>query len=246
MNVGGLVGVVQEQEGESTIEDCFTTGTVTGSQAGGPLGCLGGLVGYLSGSGISRCYSTASVSGGSNLGGLVGKNHGLIRTSWAGGEITGGASVGGLVGYTQVGDGIFLPYFDTKVTDSYATGAVRGSSGIGGLLGYNEGTLLRCYSTGAVTTTGTVPASDPKSSAGGLVAIDKSVAKWDILGCFWDTTTSGVNKSAGGTGLPTAGMQNLATYLAAGWDFVGETANGTADLWKMSTEGPSYPKLAWE
>jgi hypothetical protein len=91
-----------------------------------------------------------------------------------------------------------------------------------------------------------VPASKANYSVGGLVAIDKSVAKWDILGCFWDTTTSGVSKSAGGTGLPTAAMQNLATYLAAGWDFVGETANGTADLWKMTQEGPSYPKLAWE
>ena len=55
-----------------------------------------------------------------------------------------------------------------------------------------------------------------------------------------------MNTSAGGTGKTTAAMQDLATYLAAGWDFVGETANGTEDLWKMSHEGPSYPKLAWE
>jgi len=235
-DVGGLVGVSQE---ECTIEDCFTAGTVTGSQAGG-------LVGHLEQSSVSRCYSTASLSGAVSLGGLVGLNHGVIRTSWAGGEITGGMYVGGLVGYNEVGDGIWTPYFDTKVTDSYATGAVRGDGAVGGLIGSNEGTLLRCYSTGAVTKSGGVPASDPKSSAGGLVGTDKSVAKWDIRGCFWDTTTSGVSKSAGGTGLPTAAMQNLATYLAAGWDFVGETANGTADLWKMSKEGPSYPKLAWE
>jgi hypothetical protein len=234
-NVGGLVGASGQ---ESTIEDCFTTGTVTGSQAGG-------LVGDLQGS-VSRCYSTASLSGAVSLGGLVGMNHGLIRTSWAGGAIAGGTQVGGLVGYNIVGDGIMVPYFDTKVTDSYATGAVRGDNMVGGLIAINEGTLLRCYSTGAVTTSGWVPASKANYSVGGLVAIDKSVAKWDILGCFWDTTTSGVSKSAGGTGLPTAAMQNLATYLAAGWDFVGETANGTADLWKMTQEGPSYPKLAWE
>jgi hypothetical protein len=59
-------------------------------------------------------------------------------------------------------------------------------------------------------------------------------------------STSGLSKSAGGTGLPTVVMQNIATYLAAGWDFAGETANGVKDLWKMSKEGPSYPKLAWE
>jgi hypothetical protein len=234
-NVGGLVGGTGP---DCTIEDCFTTGTVTGSQAGG-------LVGFLRGS-VSRCYSTASLSAGNTLGGLVGLNYGLIGASWAGGEIVGGAGAGGLVGYNMVGDGVMVPYFDTKVTDSYATGAVRGDNIVGGLIGYNEGTLLRCYSTGAVTTSGWVPASKANYSVGGLVAYDKSVSKWDILGCFWDTTTSGVNKSAGGTGLPTAEMQNIATYLAAGWDFVGETANGTADLWKMSKEGPSYPKLAWE
>ena len=236
MNVGGLVGVVQEED--STIEDCFTTGTVTGSQAGG-------LVGYLNEGSIWRCYSTASLSGGSNLGGLVGENHGLIHTSWAGGAIAGGTQVGGLVGYNRVGDGIWEPYFDTQVTDSYATGAVRGDNVIGGLIGYNEGTLLRCYSTGAVTASGAVPASSVKYS-GGLVGLDKSVSKWDIQGCFWDATASGVNTSAGGTGKTTAEMQNMATYLGAGWDFIGETANGAADLWKMSAEGPSYPKLAWE
>jgi hypothetical protein len=234
-SVGGLVGGASQK---GVIEDCFTTGTVTGSRAGG-------LVGNLQGS-VARCYSTAAVSGGSELGGLVGYHFGLINTSWAGGEVTGGTAVGGLVGHITVGDGIWIPYFDTQVADSYATGAVRGDNSVGGLIGSNEGTLLRCYATGAVTTSGAVPASDPKSSAGGLVGTDKSVSKWDILGCFWDTTTSGVSKSAGGTGLSTAAMQDLATYLAAGWDFVGETANGTADLWKMSKEGPSYPKLAWE
>ena len=238
-DVGGLVGFLYP---DSTIEDSFTTGTVSAPMQ------AGGLVGNLEGS-VWRCYSTASLSGGSgsfSLGGLVGLNHGLIHTSWAGGAITGGMNVGGLVGYNEVGDGIWTPYFDTQVTDSYATGAVRADKEVGGLIGANEGTLLRCYSTGAVTTSGSTPASDPKSSIGGLVGNDESVSKWDILSCFWDTMTSGMSKSAGGIGKSTVEMQDVATYLAAGWDFAGETANGTADLWKMSKEGPSYPKLAWE
>jgi hypothetical protein len=235
-DVGGLVG---SSWLECTIEDSFTTGTVTGSQAGG-------LVGDLGQGSVSRCYSMASLSAGNSLGGLVGLNHGLIRTSWAGGEIAGGIQVGGLVGYNVVGDGIFIPYFDTTVTDSYATGAVRGDNTVGGLIGINEGTLLRCYSTGAVTTSGWVPASKASYSVGGLVARDKFLPDWNTHGCFWDTTTSGVNTSAGGAGIPTAEMQSLATYLGAGWDFAGETANGAADLWKMSNQGPGYPKLAWE
>ncbi|MBN2132483.1 MAG: hypothetical protein JW741_23475 [Sedimentisphaerales bacterium] len=51
-------------------------------------------------------------------------------------------------------------------------------------------------------------------------------------------------QSAGGTGLTTAEMQIAATFLAAGWDFVGETENGPNDVWTMP-EG-DYPRLAWE
>jgi hypothetical protein len=229
-DIGGLVGNCLA---EGVIEDCFTTGTVMGNQAGG-------LVGWLDGS-VARCYSTASVSGSFSLGGLVGVNHGLIDTSWAGGEIAGGTMVGGLVGRNTVGGGFLNipPYFDTKVTDSYATGAVRGDGGIGGLIGSNEGTLLRCYSTGTVTT-------NTKGSLGGLVATDRGVAEWDVQGCFWDTTTSGVSESDGGIGMTTDQMQDIGTYLTAGWDFAGETANGTEDLWEMIDGKPAYPRLAWE
>src|SRR4030042_2425791 len=35
------------------------------------------------------------------------------------------------------------------------------------------------------------------------------------------------------------------TFLDAGWDFVGETANGSEDIWKIA-EGLGYPRLSWE
>jgi hypothetical protein len=40
-------------------------------------------------------------------------------------------------------------------------------------------------------------------------------------------------------------MMDVQTYLAAGWDFVGETANGTEDIWWI-LEGQDYPRLSWE
>jgi len=40
-------------------------------------------------------------------------------------------------------------------------------------------------------------------------------------------------------------MQTAKTFLEAGWDFVGETANGTEDIWKIA-EGLDYPRLWWE
>ncbi len=40
-------------------------------------------------------------------------------------------------------------------------------------------------------------------------------------------------------------MQTQSTFTDAGWDFAGETANGTADTWKMPFDG-GYPMLSWQ
>ena len=40
-------------------------------------------------------------------------------------------------------------------------------------------------------------------------------------------------------------MLTAATFLEAGWDFVGETENGTDDIWWID-EGQDYPRLWWE
>jgi hypothetical protein len=40
-------------------------------------------------------------------------------------------------------------------------------------------------------------------------------------------------------------MQTAATFLRRGWDFVGETANGTEDICRTE-EGEDYPRLWWE
>ena len=67
----------------------------------------------------------------------------------------------------------------------------------------------------------------------------------NILNSFWDIETSGQTISSGGTGLTTAEMQTESTFTDAGWDFVGETANGTEDIWWI-LEGQDYPRLWWE
>lgn len=37
----------------------------------------------------------------------------------------------------------------------------------------------------------------------------------------------------------------MSTFTDAGWDFVGESQNGTEDIWTIC-EGADYPHLAWE
>ena len=62
---------------------------------------------------------------------------------------------------------------------------------------------------------------------------------------FWDVDASGREESDGGDGRSTWEMGGLAMYLTAGWDFAGEKANGTQDLWYMPVER-GYPRLTWE
>jgi hypothetical protein len=67
-----------------------------------------------------------------------------------------------------------------------------------------------------------------------------------VIASFWDIETSGSTVSLdGGAGKTTAEMQKVQTFLDAAWDFVGETANGTEDIWWID-EGKDYPRLWWE
>jgi len=104
----------------------------------------------------------------------------------------------------------------------------------GGLVGHNEyyGRVTQCYSTGAVT---------GRYCVGGLVGWNRDA----VTASFWDIQTSVQGTSAGGTGKTTAEMQTAKTFLDAGWDFVGETTNGTEDIWWI-LEGQDYPRLWWE
>ncbi|GAJ16266.1 unnamed protein product, partial [marine sediment metagenome] len=62
-----------------------------------------------------------------------------------------------------------------------------------------------CYSAGAVIGDGDV---------GGLIGDDGTATD-----CFWDTETSGMDTSDGGTGKTTAQMKTEVTFTDAGWDF---------------------------
>jgi hypothetical protein len=228
--VGGLVGMVQESgrgTGEvAKITDCHSTGLVRGYWS------VGGLLGSNNGA-VTRCYSTSAVTGmGDEVGGLVGSNgyHRNITNCYSSGSVSGAAAVGGLVGWSR-----------GSIATSYSSGAVSGTRSVGGLVGCNgfptpldefvgSGSVIQCYSSGMVC---------GGEAVGGLVG-----SGWDgnVGHSFWDTDTSGQAGSAGGAGRTTIEMQTASTFLDAGWDFVGETANGTKDIWWI-LDGDYYPLL---
>jgi hypothetical protein len=225
-SVGGLVGSngTAMSGVYGIVADCYSTGSIKGDSH------VGGLVGFNLGGTVTRCHSACSVRGNSHIGGLVGENWDTVTQSYSDGAVSGGEDVGGLVGCN----------WRATVTDCYSTATVTGHTCVGGLVGDNwtgwEAGVTQCYSTGAVS-----------AKYGGRGLVGNSTANGPLVNaCFWDTETSKQTASSGGgTGRTTAEMQTAKTFLEAGWDFVGETANGTEDIWWID-EGKDYPRLWWE
>ncbi len=189
-----------------------------------------GMFGYTSGATIQNLGLDKAVihTHGDSVGGLIGYQYrGYVNNCFTTGAISGRDAVGGLVG-AELG----------SINNSYSTAAVTGTgSGAGGLMGAISGYLRfgvkKCYSAGSVTGV---------NYAGGLVGYSNEGA---VDSSFWDMQTSGQESSAGGTGKSTSQMKTKSTFTSAGWDFLDETANGTADLWRMCVNGVHYPLLTW-
>lgn len=189
---------------------------------------VGGLTGFNEGT-IIDCSVMGRVTGYENAGGLVGGSKGLVQSSCSNiySTILGYGVIGGLVGDNE-----------GMIFSCYSTGTVTGDWGyVGGLVGYNKkGTAKYSYSTCAI--------EEEASREGGLVGgIHGEYGI--VMASFWDIQTSGYSEVSGGIGKTTAEMQTAKTFLDAGWDFVGETINGTQDIWWIN-EGKDYPRLWWE
>jgi hypothetical protein len=223
MGVGGLIGWNQ-----GAIEGCAVTGDVVGVYS------VGGLTGVTFWcDDIRNCRADVTVAGHKRVGGLVG-NCALAAIRWcsASGHVEGHSDVGGLVGCNEGGE----------LSNSYAVGPVIGTEAVGGLLGRNAlscdcsagalpGEVSHCYAIGPVRGT---------AQAGGLVGRNEACL---VARCFWDTETSGLTHSGGGTGLATAALQSLQTFIDAHWDFAPKTSS--QDYWVLCGTG-AYPRPAWQ
>lgn len=236
--IGGLIG-----DNYGTVAKSFSTSNVTGSDS--PY--IGGLVGRNNiNSVIVQSFATGSVIAGNrggNAGGLVGQNiGGMIDQSFATGDVHASWSattIGGLVGMNTS---------SSVISNSFARGNVfadipptlSSSGGIAGLVGLNNGEIRQSYSTGSVNNSSTL-------ASGGLIAAN-AIFRGTVINSFWDTQSSGMLTSGGGTGLTTAQMQDFGTFATtyAGWDFTnvwsppsqtgqaGQTANYYPELYALS------------
>jgi hypothetical protein len=185
--VGGLAGINYS----GTITSCYTTGSISSK---GTMGTVGGLIGINENGKLTDCFSSCSVEDvyGTDIGGLVGWNTGVLASCYATGTVKGRSGVGGLVGNNR-----------GPIFNCYAAGSVSGPGDIGGLAGFNYySPLFNCYATGAVAGT------DKMSFVGGLVGQNYYGS---IAGCFAKGVVSGVGQSYLG-GL--VGYNNYGTITA--------------------------------
>ena len=248
--IGGIVG--------------YNSGYVTNSRASGTItpayeevDDVGGIAGY---SGrwatISRCVSEMDLLNvtrssmichlDEGVGGIVGTNHGSVSESYAKGTIEGTEDVGGIAGVSY-----------GSIQNTFALGSVKGVESVGGLVGGNayhayddsHGSILNSYAANVVK---------GELDVGGLVGFNSEM----VESSYWNTEISGLDTSAGGTGLTTAKMMKFSSF--AGWDTLGydgyfpvyldtcdyyslfrycfHVTGSYVNIWKID-EGKSFPYL---
>ena len=126
-NVGAVAGM-----NWGKIENCFSTGSVTGYD------CVGGITGWnKSGARVLNCYNTGDISATENyVGGVVGDNDGTVSYCYNLGDVSGLIEVGGVAGGN-----------DGAISCCYSAGNVLCDSLTGGVLGslQGSGTVVNCY-----------------------------------------------------------------------------------------------------
>ena len=261
--VGGIVGETDEATIDSAVADVniiamdgrvggivgLNDGRITNSRSKGTIvpgavsvNNVGGIAGESEGD-VQMCVSTMDLVNygyefDEDIGGIVGNNgKGSVVYSYAIGKIEGEGYVGGVVG-----SGGF-------VQSSFAMGEVQGSYKIGGVAG-SGASIFNSYAANKVL---------GDSLVGGLVGYSPDT----VFSSYWNTEISGLDTSAGGTGLSTAKMMKLSSF--AGWDTLGydgfipvyldtcdsyllfgycHHATGSyVNIWKID-EGKSFPYLA--
>ena len=196
-DVGGIVGYINKRG----VRRAFSRGTIMGDAAN-----VGGIAGKSYDGFVVECVSMMDLMHShlgkfeSDIGGIVGENEGLIAESYFIGNVEGGWNVGGVAGSNE----------DT-LRNVYAIGTVKGDSIVGGLVGKNYRNSENSY----IVNSYTVSVVKGDSAIGGLVGVNEGKVGYS----YWNTEISGLDTSAGGTGLTTARMMQFSSY--AGWDTLG-------------------------
>lgn len=198
-------GVIAPSAEDAKIVNVHVQGVV---ESGALLSYTGALIGEINSSQVYYSSADVNITGYRFLGGLVGSsnNNSTISRSWATGVmdvdfLTDPAVAGGLVGLNT----------NSSITNSYSTMDITSTTGsVGGLVGMNryDSSIINSYAAGVLDIGTSV-------NVGGLVGIiDEDPT---VVGSYWDTESTTLGVSIGGTIKTTAQMKDETTFV--GWDF---------------------------
>lgn len=189
---------------------------------------VGGLIGIAWENGkISRVSVTGQVTGGYNVGGIIGGTQNsdegteiVISEVASETSVSGQSKIGGLVG--QFG------YH--RIEKSYVLGSLQGQRKLGGLVGHY-------WEQASIQDSFAAPSINGNDRTGGLLGTFYGI---EPKGCYWDKEATGEQTSpGGGTALATDQMQgNDAENTMTALDF--------DNTWKVVTDPPQYPLLRWQ
>ncbi|AQQ72073.1 The GLUG motif [Limihaloglobus sulfuriphilus] len=181
---------------------------------------------------IENCYVQGTLSG-FNVGGITSNNSGTITGCFADCQSS-GTSHSGNIAASNYGiiENCYSSGTLTATTDGY----------FGGLVGYNvEGHISKCYSE--------VELINENPTYYHCAFVGRQTGT--VRDCFWNADVNpgleGYKLSTSdttATGLTAAQMLVESNFTNAGWDFAGETANGTDDIWMMPESGTG-PVFSW-
>ena len=140
----GLFGVIQDAE----IKNVIVQGTVTSSNASN--GDAGGIVGRAIGTAntITNCGNEANVSGGSNVGGILGNSQNWNTVV----KITGCYNTGSISAKDRAA-GIIGRYngSNPEIVNCYNTGAITSENYATGIYAGSSSKISNCYTTGTIS-----------------------------------------------------------------------------------------------
>lgn len=249
----GLIGT----QGNSISNIGLTNVDIVGNEF------VGGLVGWNSAD-IDNSFVTGSITGASEVGGLVGRNRfPTISNSYFTGSVTGvnvgNDSIAGLVGQNNgeiissysianvvgdinvgglVGRSEFIlgSGINSSISTSYATGTVTGDENVGGLVGTHRGgaSIDTSYATGEVI---------GNTNTGGLVGNNEASSTVD--NAYFDSFTTGLANAFG----VNAGIVNNISSVNGDWTAVPDAYDEATytnldftNVWFIA-EGTSRPML---
>ena len=231
-----------------TIQDLGVAGSFAISSSDNVY--FGSIAGYNQADGvITDCFSSCDVSltiSGSgldpNVGGIVGRNEGTLKNSYAVGDVMvtvpSGSCVGGIVGYNY--KTIFNCYAAGNVTAT-ATSSV-GVGVAGGIAGYNSaltspkiGNITNCFALNEKIT-----AADAGRIAGYHYGSSMATPKlngnsaWDGMTLNGEAVTGGTADDKNGAGVASdAVWNNQSTWETSGFDFTNVWKMGTAENFQL-------------